>query len=186
MDCKRRSVTYFTRNRSAVRYDEQMKSWLALYKYRGQERLKEVLGPMLMHALQLHRADGKRESTEYITFVPLSKERFDERGFNQAEQLAIELGKRTQIPVLPLFERTRHTNKQSLKARAERVEDMLGVFRIASVGMEGLQRLQRQHLSVKLFIVDDVYTTGSTLNECARVVKERFPAIEVYGLNWAR
>ncbi|WP_284643207.1 ComF family protein [Paenibacillus silviterrae] len=163
-----------------------MKSWLALYKYRGQERLSGVLGPMLMHALQLHRADGKRESTEYITFVPLSRERFDERGFNQAEQLAIELGKRAQIPVLPLFKRNRHTNKQSLKARAERVEDMRGVFRLKPAGMEGIQRLLRQHSRIKLYIVDDVYTTGSTLNECARVVKEHFPAIDVYGLNWAR
>ncbi|WP_372813691.1 ComF family protein [Paenibacillus sp.] len=188
-DCTRREETYFVQNRSCVRYDEQMKSWLALYKYRGKESLKRVLGNMLVHAYHLHRLALEQEAwpkpdQAYMTFVPLSEERYGERGFNQAEQMAVEVSRLTGIPVLPLLRRTRHTAKQSFKGRADRLDDMQGVFELIPEAVSQLLSYtctQRTHL----YIVDDVYTTGSTLNECARVIRKSLP-VQVFGLTFAR
>lgn len=186
-DCPRRENTYFIQNRSAVRYSENMKNWLAFYKYRGKESLARVLGPMLLHAYHSHHKkveNGRSDTAEWITFVPLSEQRLAERGFNQAEQLARELGRLTGIPVIPLLTRTRHTDKQSFKARAERLDDMQGVFAPDPTYIASLAAAC-QRAKVRLYMVDDVYTTGSTLNECARAIRSIVPA-EIYGISWAR
>lgn len=156
-----------------------------MYKYRGKETLARVLGPMLLHAYHMHRK-GKdiSDAAEWITYVPLSGRRLAERGFNQAEQLAKELGRLTGIPVVPLLTRTRHTDKQSFKARAERLDDMLGVFAPDLGHIAPIAAACKQG-QVRLYLVDDVYTTGSTFNECARTIRTILP-VRVYGISWAR
>ncbi|WP_281883065.1 ComF family protein [Paenibacillus sp. YYML68] len=188
-DCRRERETFFSQSRSAVRYDERMKEWLALYKYRGMETLAEVLGPMLMHAYHLHRtqpmASEQGVAQEFITYVPLSSIRYGERGFNQAEQMAVVLGRLTRVPVVPLLVRTRHTEKQSFKGRYERMADMRGIFAVDMRGVEQIRRLLKQPDPIRVYVIDDVYTTGSTLNECANVLRA-LPGVEVRGITWAR
>lgn len=185
-DCDRRTESYLLRNRSAVRYTLSMKEWLAVYKYRGRETMRQVIGPMLLHAYHLH---GKEEpcpvsAQEMITFVPLSEERLSERGFNQAEQMAAELGRLTRLPVIPLLKRMTHTGKQSFKARMQRLDDLKGVFALDPRGLSQVHAATRDG-PVRLYIVDDVYTTGSTLNECARTIRSQIEA-QVCGICWAR
>ncbi|NEW08858.1 ComF family protein [Paenibacillus sp. SYP-B3998] len=186
-DCVRRKETYFAGNRSAVKYDDTMKELLARYKYRGDERLKSVLGHMLVHAYRLLRADAGRNrmgiAYELITYVPVSERRLKERGFNQAEQMAAELGRRMGIAVVPLLLRSKHTDKQSFKTRNERLADLHQVFEISPVHVEQVKQLNNAHLII--YIIDDVYTTGSTMNQCAKVLKESLKA-EVFGITWAR
>lgn len=191
-DCQRRPHPYFVRNRSAVSYSPLMKEWLAVYKYRGHEKLRELLGTMLLHAYHLHRRseagkdkDAGTSELELITYVPVSHERYQERGFNQAQQLANELGKRTGIPVVPMLARVRHTDKQSFKTRGDRLADLQGVFAMLPESRAALRELEVQ-TKIKLYMVDDVYTTGSTLNECARTVQNELKCVEIYGLSWAR
>jgi competence protein ComFC len=188
-DCGRRQHSYFSRSRSAVRYDETMKELLARYKYRGDERLRGVLGQMLVHSyhlLQIDRDKLQAKSVsvqEIITFVPVSERRMLERGFNQAEQMAVELGKRTGLPVVPLLTRSKHTDKQSFKKRSERLDDLEHVFEVNAFIPDYLEGLQAD--SFIIYIVDDVYTTGSTMNQCAKVLRE-YVCAEVFGLTWAR
>jgi competence protein ComFC len=187
-DCKRRHA-YFSKSRSAVRYDETMKDLLARYKYRGDERLKSVIGLMLFHAYHLLQEVMREHYTDsasvmkIITFVPVSERRLLERGFNQAEQMAIELGQKVGLPVLPLLNRSKHTDKQSFKNRNERLDDLISVFEINEMLVE--QLTGSQGASYVIYIVDDVYTTGSTMNQCAKVLGERLP-VQVYGITWAR
>jgi ComF family protein len=159
-----------------------MKEWLARYKYRGDERLSGLMGDLLLHAYRLHRSSGAA-APELLTFVPISETRRADRGFNQAEQMARELGKRLKLPVVPLLQRNRHTEKQSLKKRSDRVRDMRGIFTLHEEGRIALSRL-KTHLP-GIYIVDDVYTTGSTLNECAKAIRTSADA-RVYGLTLAR
>ncbi|UKS26128.1 ComF family protein [Paenibacillus sp. HWE-109] len=187
-DCQRRQLTYFTKNRSAVKYDNSMKGLLARYKYRGDERLESVIGNMLVHAYHLVKIDEQKEASNssraqsIITFVPVSDRRMLERGFNQAEQMAFELGRRVGLIVVPLLTRSKHTDKQSFKKRNERLEDLEHVFELdlSYITHEGLVET-----SGIIYLVDDVYTTGSTMNQCASVLRDNFSA-EVVGLTWAR
>jgi competence protein ComFC len=187
-DCSRREVTHFIKSRSAVRYDDVMKELLARYKYRGDERLQQVMGSMLSHAFRLLQASQgdvhvKSNAVERIlTYVPVSERRLLERGFNQAEQMARELGRVARLPVIPLLQRARHTEKQSFKSRNERLGDLQHVFEINEAGLVQVN-IPAKH--VQIYLIDDVYTTGSTMNQCAKVLKDHLEA-EIFGLTWAR
>ncbi|AQT85080.1 DNA transport apparatus-associated-like protein [Paenibacillus larvae subsp. larvae] len=188
-DCLRREETCFIRNRSAVRYDESMKELLARYKYRGDEQLSSLFGEMLLFAYFLHQeenrnlAASKASPPRVLTYVPLSGQRLLERGFNQAEQMAKALGKNLELPVVPLLVRSRHTDKQSQKTRSGRLEDVQGLFELDERVCSLMPASFRSGFD--LYLVDDVYTTGSTMNECAKVLRAGLPA-RVFGLTWAR
>jgi competence protein ComFC len=190
-DCVRREETFFVRNRSAVKYDDHMKAWLARYKYRGDERLAGLLADVLLNAYRLHQDAGcvgiAEKGPKLLTFVPLSDARREDRGFNQAEQMALMLGRRLKLPVVDLLKRNRHTEKQSLKSRGDRLKDMRDLFSLRESGIRELERLRvgGSEQPLHLYVVDDVYTTGSTLNECAKAIRLGLEA-RVYGLTLAR
>lgn len=186
-DCLRRSDTRFVRNRSAVQYNSDMKDMLARYKYRGDEKLCETMSNMLCYAyVSLQSAEkqpssSKKQVCRALTFVPLSEERLTERGFNQAELLARKLGDKVNLPVIDILQRTRHTEKQSFKTRNERLHDLENIF--------VMKNTIDNHLisaDIQIYVVDDVYTTGSTLQQCASTITNSLPSAKVYGLTWAR
>ncbi|MCD9022299.1 ComF family protein [Cohnella silvisoli] len=197
-DCTRRQQRNYTVSRCAVRYDYLMKDWLALYKYRGNEGLESILAAMLAFAYErLCEYSPQSHSFAAITSVPLAPERLQDRGFNQAERLALQLSRWYGLSYRPMLLRLRHTEKQSLKTRRSRVVDMRGNF--SAVSSELFSHSSTLPLSPaaptaasttpRIILVDDIYTTGSTLEECARVLRqsaipEALP--EIYGLLWAR
>ncbi|WP_442602603.1 ComF family protein [Paenibacillus sp. KN14-4R] len=174
-------------NRSAVQYNQEMREILARYKYRGDEQLCGPMSDMLCYAYALiqQAAPSPPQTKEVLTYVPVSQARFAERGFNQAEQMARSLGKKLSMPVIPLLQRNRHTEKQSLKSRNERLLDLQHVFSFDRQGKDQLELLNSNH-PYRIYIVDDVYTTGSTLQQCATIIHESVPFVTVYGLTWAR
>jgi len=177
-DCVRRQNRHYAFSRSAVRYDQRMKEWLALYKYRGNEGLEGVLAAMLSFAYERLR-EVSQYGFDAITAVPLAPERQQDRGYNQAERLATRLAEWYGLSYRPLLLRLRHTEKQSLKTRRSRVTDMRGIF----------SAIPSDSLSERIILVDDIYTTGSTLDECARVLTQAVQSgmsREVYGVLWAR
>lgn len=171
LDCLSRKKTHFICNRSALEYNRKMKEIISLYKFRGQESLAHTLTGFLEKAYQRYYRELEFDG---ITFVPLHEIRLEERGFNQAEQLASQLSLRTKIPLIPLLNRTRFTGKQSKKHRQERLQTLHGAFQVSPFPIP-LKRV---------LLIDDVYTTGSTANECARVLARQ--GVEVYSLTVAR
>ena len=108
--------------------------------------------------------------------VPLHPARLRERGFNQAELLAKILAQKINIPLGRALERIRYTTTQTAFDRVERMENLYGAFRLRKkIGVRGLHVL----------LVDDILTTGSTLSECARVLREA-GAQSVYAVTAAR
>lgn len=197
-DCPRRTDTYFTLHRSAVRYTSQMKEWLGAYKYAGDERFAAVLSWMMLSGVaQLVEAlygtyIYKRKAFDMITYVPIDPHRLAQRGFNQSEQLARLLANELRLPTQATLHKVQTTLQQSKMSRSERIRHLQGAFVPSrywverSIHMNNYRRpssVNRRPLRVLL--VDDVYTTGSTLNECARVLTATFPC-RVYGLTWAR
>lgn len=206
-DCSRTGGTprCFVINRSSVAYNPSMRQWLAQYKYRGHEAYGTVLARMMGRAVeQMKNELGSQKSLfDAVTFVPLSEARWVERGFNQAEQLArgaaLTRGRNgSSLPLLNLLTRTRHTDKQSFKNRQERLENMQGVFqalpdaseRLAAVAARSDGAFSEHGEAIRLLLVDDVYTTGSTINACAAVLQNICSELggsgEIYSLTWAR
>jgi len=183
-DCLRNATRYFLCSRSAVQYTPLMKDWLRMYKFRGHEKMAPLFGHMLMHGYRLLAAEMRKRRVipAAVTFVPASAERARERGFNQSEQMARYLGRATGIPVLPLLIRVRHGGRQSTKSRRDRLKDLRGAFeKLPGANMPAFP----DRRPPAIILVDDVYTTGSTLNECARILREQLGAA-VFGLTWAR
>ncbi len=130
--------------------------------------------------------------------VPVSDSRLAERGFNQAERLADVLSRRRGIPQLPLLVRTHHTGKQSFKTRAERLADMKHAFAVNPDPAAGSQFAnwleasgrQMQPPPLQIIIIDDIYTTGSTIRACAETITLLAASFgctaEIYSLTWAR
>ncbi|GAB7389201.1 hypothetical protein BSNK01_30390 [Bacillaceae bacterium] len=171
---------------------------MALYKYRGKETLARVLGEMLHEAYRLYYRDVDFAA---VTFVPLHAERERERGFNQAERLARVLAERAKLPLLALLKRTRPTAKQSKRGKEERIVALRGAFRVLARD-EAMQWLEKSASSghrkkqeralerwfagkAKILLIDDIYTTGTTAQECAKVLREA-GARGVYALTVCR
>lgn len=136
-----------------------------------------------------------------VTYVPVSSERLAERGFNQAERLAAGLATACRLPIVDLLQRQINTTKQSFKSRGERIETMKNAFSINPDGTKLIEELYRgahlpTHMGVshakpiRLLLIDDIYTTGSTLDACGRVILNsgfhmEIP-VEIYTLTLAR
>lgn len=112
----------------------------------------------------------KDMSFDLVTFIPLSNERLMERGFNQAQALTDLLGLNT----VELLTRL-HTEKQSKKSREERIS-LAQVFQVTKPDL-----LKQK----SILIVDDIYTTGSTLRHAAKALKTA-GATEVSSITLAR
>jgi len=137
------------KNHSLYAYNTYMKELMALFKYRGDYALVEVFAEELRVVLSEIEAD-------YVVPIPLSKERLRERRFNQSEALIQVAGFE---PTL-LLTRT-HSEKQSKKSRKYRMEQAT-IFQFDT------------HFSIKnkeIVLVDDIYTTGSTLHQAAGILQ---------------
>jgi competence protein ComFC len=103
-------------------------------------------------------------AVDLVTCVPAHRGHKLERGFNQAELLARDLARAAGLPFAPLLVRTRHGRRQSGLAKAQRAANVRGAFALA-------REAQRVAAAVKrVLIIDDVFTTGETLNQCSSVL----------------
>lgn len=151
-------------------YDGALKTAINLLKFEKVRRLSIPLGELLA-SLSLPPVD-------VFLPVPLSKERLILRGFNQSHLLCHILSMEFSIPMEPnILVKPGDIQPQSLLSRAKRLKNPKGAF---SVIMS-----DRKLLPGRVFIVDDVMTTGATINECARVLLSA-GVKEVYGAVLAR
>lgn len=101
------------------------------------------------------------ENIDMITFIPLDRKRLSGRGFNQSELLAAGLGRWLGMPVKHLLDKAIAAKHQNDLSREERLTNIMGTFKIKN-GMKDVVK------GAKILIIDDVMTTGSTLNESSR------------------
>jgi len=109
--------------------------------------------------------------------VPLHKKRYAERGFNQAALLARMLAKETEIPMYEhILIRTKNKPHQARLDREGRLQNVIKAFRVVAP-----KKMQGK----RVLLVDDVYTTGATMQTCAEILLKE-GATEVYGWTLAR
>jgi competence protein ComFC len=172
-NCAHRTI-YFDAAVAAYRGRGIVRQIIHEFKYNRQIHLRHLVSRWLHAAMDDERLRGRR--FDVIVPVPLHPTRQRERGFNQASLLAELLSARSSIPAKPVLERTRYTTTQTALDRSERMENLHNAFRL---------RKNADVRGWRVLLVDDVLTTGSTLNECARVLK-RAGALSVHAATAAR
>lgn len=103
------------------------------------------------------------KNMDFIIPVPLHKARFRERGYNQSNLIANELSEILSIPVKKNLIRIRNNKSQTGLSREERIKNVLNIFKVKEA-----EELRDKNI----ILVDDILTTGATLNECTRVLKK--------------
>jgi len=138
-------------------FEGSLRDAIHLFKYRPSRALGRPLGAWMAANVRL------QPGIDLLMPVPLHTRRLRERGFNQALLLAHEIGRSHGIPLsFDTLARIRPTRPQVELSGKERVLNVAGAFALRKPGaVEGKSVL----------LVDDVFTTGATLNECARVLK---------------
>lgn len=149
----------FSRSLIPWRYQFPVDSMIGRYKYHGQRKYSRPL----VAGLGQHLADllAQNDSTRPDALVPapMHRQRRRKRGFNQAQEIAEQLGKQLGLPVAgSLVRRTQNVKTQRELNRNERLENLQGVFEI------------RGSVPERIAIIDDVVTTGATVRTLASVL----------------
>lgn len=168
------------------RYDKNglLKKIIERFKYKFTEELSGVLsGMIVLQAEKLFKKndqDSAKMAVEtWIVPVPLHKKRRKERGYNQAELLSLGLVDSFGWKIVRLLKRTFYTQPQAHLSRKERLKNLKDAF-VLRKGVDGSFLAGK-----RIVLTDDVCTTGSTLNECAKVLKKA-GAEEIVALVLAR
>jgi competence protein ComFC len=144
----------FESARSSLRYEGVGEKVVHALKYRGHfEVVGRLMAPLLVESLR-----GEL-GYEHVVPVPLHPSRFRRRGFNQAELMARGVAERLGTRVSDKIQVVRRTRDQVLLSAAERRANVRGAF------------VAREPVRGRVLLVDDVFTTGATLSECAVALK---------------
>lgn len=144
----------FKRNAAPLVYDGEAKNLVHKLKFGRKKYLVEMMTAMM--------SDKFLEEgllADVIVFVPMTEKEKKQRGFNQSEMLARRLGERLKIPVDDALKKTSETETQRGLSAEERKKNLEKAF--SSLGtVKGM----------RVLLVDDVFTTGATVNECAKAL----------------
>jgi len=142
----------FAQARAAVAYDEPVRRIVAAWKERGLRRLAPWAADLVVDVVP-------RPTADVVAFVPPDRDRRLKRGHHAAEALARELAARWDLPAEPLLRRTRPAPRQRGLDRVARRRNVRGAFAAAG------------QVRGRIVLVDDVYTTGATVNAAASALR---------------
>jgi len=163
----------YEKHRAVGIYEGVLAHAVKSLKYRHRLSIAEKLGRMMATVAM---ADQDMGNAAAIVSVPMHRVRLRERGMNQSLLLAQELSNELQLPILSrVLVRTRYTRQQTTLARKKRRGNVSGAFKVVDADAVAGKRL---------LLVDDVTTTGATLEECAKTLTDS-GAVAVYCLTAA-
>lgn len=168
--CKRIKI-WFTAARSIGLYEDPLKEAVHSLKYGDGRRGSEFLGKLMSE-----KVSEFESPIDAITYIPMHKRKLSDRGYNQAELLAKQISNELNMPVLNSLVKVKTTPDQNTLELKDRKNNLSGAFRL------------RQNIDVKdknILLIDDVYTSGTTINEASRILIKA-KAANVFGLTVAR
>ncbi len=164
---------WFDKGISCVQYGRMEKALIHRFKYKDGAYIGEKLA-----SLMAERLEGESFSIDLLAAVPMHLKKERVRGYNQASVLAKELSLKTGLPYHNhLLIRNRSTTPMSSLSAEERRENVKNAFTMNENCCNIVQ-------SKNILLIDDVFTTGNTVNECSRMLKENGAAC-VYVLTFA-
>lgn len=171
-DCREYGKIY-NRGISCCTYGLMEKNLIADFKYNDKSYLSEPIGNMLYDVISMQNI-----SFDIIIPVPLHRSRFKKRGYNQAELLGKTLGERTGKPCnSKVILRTKNTDAMKTMSLMDRRESIRGAFAFS-------EDMKNEIKGSKILLVDDICTTGATLDGCAYLLFQA-GAEEVSALTFA-
>ena len=158
-DEQRRDVRHTELVLAPLRYEGVVRESLLRYKFGGLTAYAAVYAEFLAKCI-----DENGISCDSITWVPLSRRRLRQRGYDQARLIAEELAKRLGLPCECFLVKRRHTRPQSgISDREKRKANAAGAYAVLNA-----ERVKGK----RVLLVDDIVTTGATLASCAGVLAD--------------
>lgn len=151
---------YFDKAIGCIEYDELSKKIVFGFKYNSKTFMAQYIANIIKDKLECENI-----KYDYILYVPLHKNRERKRGFNQSEIIANNLGKITEIKVLDCIARDKNTLRLFKLTNDERRKELKNAF-ILKNDIEVCK-------NKTILLVDDIFTTGSTVNEISKLLKMR-------------
>lgn len=153
---------YFNRNISIFKYNDIISKIIYKYKYNYDTYISNYISDIIIDKIDFMKLDF-----DYILYVPLSKQRYKKRGFNQSRLIAKNLEKYYNKKILDILKRNKNTKFLSGLKKEERKKELKNAFLV--------NKDYRNILSNKtIIVIDDIFTTGSTLNEISKTLCESF------------
>ena len=164
---------FYSLARSIAVYDGMIRDLIIKYKYAGKKELSRPFSQIMIPFFNLY---FKEKGVDYIIPIPLHQNREKKRGFNQVGLMARELTQLTGIPLQDGLVRIKDSLPLYNLSTEERLRVITGCFTI----------VERSNLSDKtILIIDDIFTTGTTVNEASAVLLNQGKARAVYVLTLA-
>ena len=159
--CK--NVDYaFDQSRSFAVYEDVASKIIKRFKYGGKKYCARYIAELMI------LNNDYFKDIDLITFVPIGNKRRKERGFNQAKEIAQEISKILGVKIIDALEKIGNERHQAGLSQQERQKNLSGSFKLKS-------DIFSQIKGKNILIIDDVFTTGATLSECAKIIKEEKP-----------
>lgn len=143
-------------------YNRFTKEKIYAYKYYGQNYMYKALGEILLNTIE---EKSLKDTIDIITYVPLHRRRKALRGYDQSELIGRYISKKLEIPFSKgNLIRKKYTKSQTKLNREQRINNLENAFYI---------RNNKEFLNKEILIIDDIITTGATIEECSKVLKEK-------------
>lgn len=146
--------------RGALLYKDEVQKLIRRYKFGSAKYLARYLAEF---ALDTYFENSL--NCDILTFVPLHKSKLKLRGYNQAKVLALEIGQQLDKPVIDTMSKIKQLKDTARLSREQRLLAVKDTFAIN-------EQIKEQIIQKNILLVDDVYTTGATANECSRILKQ--------------
>lgn len=153
----------FDRNISFIEYGDLSKLMVFKLKYSAKTYMAKIIGEIMADSL-LESHQDLVARMDIITFVPLNKKRLESRGFNQAEKIGAYLAALIGLPMVSLVERVKNTDKLHGLSSQERRRMLKNSFKLKEEAKDLVY-------GKNILIVDDIFTTGATVDEISKVLR---------------
>ena len=153
---------FFNKHGYIFKYEGQIRKLLIDYKFNDKPYLYKTFSKIILNSKTM---TDFINNYEIIIPVPIHKKRLNSRGYNQSELLAREISRKLKnIKILnKLLIKTENNVAQSTLSKEERISNVKNIYKVRN---DGLIK------GKSIILLDDIYTTGNTVNECSRVLKE--------------